>query len=167
MKVMEKLCAHVLPVLIAALLAGCGRADAPKPGTSGKHEHKPPHGGTPVVLGNEEYHLELVLDGAAGRLQAYVLDGELENFIRVPEGSFEIHAKLPSKSETLVFRAVASSATGETVADTSLFEAQADWLKATTAFDAVLKELIVRGRKYENVAFNFPKGNDIDEKENK
>ena len=43
----------------------------------------PPHGGTPVVLGNEAYHLELVVDAASGTLQVYVLDGEMENFVRV------------------------------------------------------------------------------------
>ena len=41
----------------------------------------------------------------------------------------------------------------------SLFQAQADWLKTHKTFDAVLKEIIIKGKKYENVAFNFPRGN--------
>ncbi len=48
---------------------------------------------------------------------------------------------------------------------TSLFEAQADWLKTTATFDAVIKELLVRTKAYRDVPFNFPKGNDTDEKE--
>jgi len=128
-----------------------------------KHEHKPPHGGTPVVLGREEYHLELLLDAAAGAMQAYVLDGEMEEFVRVPAASFEVTAQLPGGYQTLVFNAVPNRATGETVGDTSFFTAQAGWLKTAKNFDALLKELKVKGTVYENVAFNFPKGNDAGE----
>ena len=116
-------------------------------------------------MGEEEYHVELVLDASAGKLQAFILDGELENFVRIPEASFEITARLPGREEVLTLKAVANRATGETVGDTALFEAQADWLKTTPAFDAVIKELTVRGNKYQNIVFNFPKGNDTDEKE--
>ena len=86
--------------------------------------------GTPVVLGNEEYHVEFVLDVPSGKLQAYILDGELENFIRIQQPSFQVAAKLPDRQELLAFAAVANRATGETTGDTSLFEARADWLKS-------------------------------------
>ncbi len=56
-----------------------------------------------------------------------------------------------------------NNATGEKIGDTALFEVQADWLKHTTNFDAVLKQITVRDHTYQNVAFNFPKGNDKDE----
>lgn len=127
-----------------------------------KHEHHPPHGGTPVVLGDEVYHIELVRDAAAGKLQAYILDGEMENFIRSSVPSFEIDAVVNGSPQTLVLNAVANSATGETVGDSSLFEAQADWLKTTNDFDAVLKSITIRGSTFTNVKFNFPKGNDTD-----
>jgi hypothetical protein len=129
-----------------------------------KHEHHPPHGGTPVVLGDEVYHVELVLDPAAGKLQAYVLDGELENFIRSTSSSFEVTAVVGGETKTLVFAPVANVATGEAAGDTSLFEAQTDWLKTTREFDAVLKELTVRGTVFKDVKFNYPKGNDDDAK---
>jgi len=58
---------------------------------------------------------------------------------------------------------VANAATGETVGDTALFEAQAEWLKTNASFDAAINELQVRGNTYANVRFNFPKGNDTDE----
>ncbi len=48
--------------------------------------------------------------------------------------------------------------------DTSLFEAQAGWLKSTKVFDAVLKTLNVRGTVFSGVKLNFPKGNDEDVK---
>ena len=118
-------------------------------------------------MGEEEYHVELVLDASAGKLQAFILDGELENFVRIPEASFVIAAELPGKEEVLTMKAVPNRATGETVGDTALFEAQAEWLKTTPTFNAVIKDLTVRDDRYQNIAFNFPKGNDMDEKEKK
>jgi hypothetical protein len=57
---------------------GCGKAEprtaaAPAPKA---HEHKTPHGGTAIELGEEAFHVELVKEDP-GTLSAYVLDGEL------------------------------------------------------------------------------------------
>lgn len=159
--------AKLIALLLIAplgLIVGCGKPDsgtaAAKPPP--KHEHKPPHGGTPVVLGDEVYHVELVLDPASGRLQAFVFDGELENFIRSSVPSLEIDASVNGTAQVLVLHAVANPATGETVGDTSLFEGQADWLKRTKEFDATLKSITIRGTTFTDVKFNFPKGNDKD-----
>lgn len=127
-----------------------------------KHEHKAPHGGTPVVLGDEAYHLELVRDAATGKLTAYVLDGELEEFIRVKAASLEILATVGGTKQALTLRAIANTATGETVGNSSQFEVQADWLKTTASFDATLTTIEIKGTTFSAVAFNFPKGNDKD-----
>jgi hypothetical protein len=163
---MKRLRSVVAIALACGLLAGCGenQPTPPNPTVAHKHEHKPLHGGTPVELGEEEYHVELVLDAPAGKLEAYVLDGELENFVRIAAESFQVSAKLPDREEVLIFKAVPNSATGEKVGDTSMFVGQAEWLKSTKTFDAVLKTLTVKGKTYPDVAFNFPKGNDKDEK---
>lgn len=151
----------VIPLLLAA---GCSKksSDTSAAVTPAKHEHHPPHGGTPVVLGNEAYHLELVLDPAAGKLQAFILDGEMENFIRSAAPSFEVLANVAGKSEPLLFVAIADSATGEKIGDTALFEATAPWLKTVRTFDGILTKLEIRGTVFAGVAFNFPKGNDRD-----
>jgi hypothetical protein len=149
--------------LAAGFLAGCSKpenAASPARETVHKHEHHPPHGGAPVELGKEEYHVELVRDAASGKLQAFVLDGELENFVRIAAPALEITAKVSGHEEELVFLPIPNSATGEKVGDTSLFEAQAEWVRITPAFDAVLKEITVRTKTYTNVTFNFPKGSD-------
>jgi hypothetical protein len=146
-------------------LAGCSKPQPAAPAASAppaKHEHKAPHDGTPVVLGNEACHLELVRDAATGTLQAYVLDGEMENFIRTNAASLEIVATVNGAPQTLALKPVANAATGETMGDTSLFEAKADWLKTTAQFDATLKTITVRGTTFRDVKFNFPKGNDKD-----
>ena len=161
------------PVSIFALVAssafvvGCGRSrPAAEPSATvaapHAHEHKAPHDGTPVVLGDEVYHLELVRDAVTGTLQAYVLDGEMENFIRVAAPDLTIATQVNGAPQTLVLRATASGATGETVGNTALFEGQADWLKTTPEFDGALKSVTIRGTTFSDVKFNFPKGNDKD-----
>jgi hypothetical protein len=146
-----------------AVCAGCSRApQAADSGTPHKHQHHPPHGGTPVVLGDEAYHVELVLDASSGTLQAFVLDGEMEDFIRSAVPSIEIVATVGGSPRTLVLAAVPNPATGETVGDTSEFEGRADWLRATPEFDGVLRSVAIRGTTFTDVKFNFPKGNDTD-----
>jgi hypothetical protein len=158
--------------LLCGLLAlsACSKSDphaghdhsAPSSATPTKHEHQAPHGGTPVVLGREAYHLELVREAATGKLSVYVLDGEMENFIRVAAPSLELVATVAGAKQTLTLTAVANPATGEKVGDTALFEVQADWLKSTATFDATLTSLTIRGTAFTAVPFNFPKGNDKD-----
>ena len=153
-----------LLVLLLALMTSCSK---PSPATAtnapvAKHQHHPPHGGTPVVLGEEMYHVELVRDAATGKLSAYILDGEMENFIRLAMPAFDMTAQVNGQSQVVTFHAVANPATGETVGDSSLFETQADWLKTTRTFDAVIPGLAIRGTTFTGVAFNFPAGNDRD-----
>jgi hypothetical protein len=157
---------------LGALIVGCwfatgGCSDKKTTPSGGEkhahhHEHRAPHGGTAIVLGAETYHLELVRDAVNGTLSAYVLDGEMENFIRIGVESFTIVARVEGAAQTLVFKPVANAATGETVTDTSLYEASAAWLKTTERFDAVLTELTVRGKAFAQVSFNFPKGNEAE-----
>ncbi len=162
---------RTLLLSVAALaipLGGCTKHESsPSAAVAGtapaKHEHRAPHGGTPVVLGDEAYHLELVRDAEAGKLTAYMLDGEMEEFIRVKAATFEVVATIGGTKQPLTFRAIANPATGETVGNTSQFEASADWLKTTATFDATLTALEIKGTAFNAVAFNFPKGNDKDE----
>jgi len=144
--------------LAALLCGGCGNGKS-NTAENGTHLHVdvPPHGGTPVALG-DDYQIEWVLDAPAGKLQAYVLDGEMENFVRITPPSFDVTAKLPGREEVLHLAAIANSATGEKVGSTSLFEAQADWLKTTKSFDAVIREINVEGTIFTNVALTLPGG---------
>jgi hypothetical protein len=115
-----------------------------------------------VVLGDEIYHLELVLDAQAGVLQAYVLDGEMENFVRCAAPSIVIDATLGGKPESVALEPVANPATGETVGDTALFEGRAGWLRGATDFDGAVRSVTVRGTTFAGVKFNYPRGNDTD-----
>jgi hypothetical protein len=148
------------PVILLAmcvLAGGCSRGnDAAGPGEKTQmHKAVPPHGGTPVPLG-DDYNLELVRDGAEGTLSGYVLDDEMEDFVRSSSSSITIVANVGGRTQTLVLAAVANPATGETVGDTSLFQAQADWLKTTPSFEGSLVSVTVRKTAFSGISFRFP-----------
>jgi hypothetical protein len=143
--------------VLALAMEGC---DAKAQEKGGKHEHKPPHNGTLVVFGNEFAHLELVLDPATGTLDGYLLDGEAENPIRAVEKSVALKLKTGASVFELTLRPVENKLTGETVGDTSQFQGQADGLKGLKEFDGWVGNVLVKGKVFNNVWFNFPKGNE-------
>src|SRR5688572_12136141 len=148
-----------LSVFVVLLgLAGCTKSpDANLPAAPAGHAHTAPHGGTLVELGEHGYNLELVRDGDAGRLAAYILDGHAENFVRIPATAIELVAIAGGERRPLTLRAVANPATGETVGDTSQFEAQADWLKNAAEFPGEIPAIDIRGTKFRNVALYMKK----------
>ena len=147
-----------------ALLTGCERTDKRNhdhaTAALHRHEHHAPHGGTAVALGDEAFHLELVLDAVSGELRAFVLDGEMENFVRCAMPSFEMNVTAGGETHRLIFAPVAEAATGETVGDTSLFAATAEWLKQAREFDASIPLLTIRGATFRDVAVRFQDGHE-------
>lgn len=120
-----------------------------------KHAHTAPHGGTLVELGEHAFNLELVRDAATGKLTAYVLDSHAESFVRISAPSFEITATVAGAKQKLSLVAVANAATGEKIGATSQFEATADWLKTTAAFDGAITSLTIRDNPFKSVPFKF------------
>jgi hypothetical protein len=123
------------------------------------HHDVAPHGGTPVALG-DDYKLELVRDGETGALSAYVLDDEMEEFMRSSSPRLIISVNAGGQPSTLVLQAVPNPATGETVGDTSLFEGRAPWLRSVGSFEGNLEAIVIRGTKFSGVRFNFPRGDE-------
>ena len=111
-----------------------------------------------MVLGEEAYHLELLLDSATGTLTAYVLDGHMDNFIRIAAPAIEIDIVHPDGAKRLTLSAVESASTGEKTGDTSHFSGTHPLLKGVTQFDAILPRIDIRSRVFEQVRFNYPKG---------
>lgn len=108
-----------------------------------------------MALGDER--IEFVRDRAGGRLDAYVLDDDLERFVRIGAAAFGLTAS-QDPSLRLELRAVANPATGETVGDTACFSGQADWLKSDAALDLRLTRVEIRGRTYSDVPVRLPAG---------
>ena len=149
---MLKTLRFLLGVLAIAAFAACGNKTDH---AHGGHVHKAPHGGALVELGEHAYNLELVRDNAAGKLTVYVLDGHAEKFVRIKAPSIDLVAMPGGKFTPVSLKAIANSATGETVGDTSQFEAQADWLKTAGEFAGIVT-VEIQGRKFEKVEFALP-----------
>ncbi len=143
-----------LASLLLLTVAACSKHDSHAGHNHGTaHVHTAPHGGTLVELGQHAFNLELVLDPAAGKLTAYLLDGHAENFVRISAPSFEITATVAGAKQTLTLAAVANAATGEKVGATSQFEATADWLKNAPAFEGTIAALTIRDNAFKAVPF--------------
>ena len=151
---MKKRLGFVLTSLLLFTLTGCGRHES---SAGGGHVHQAPHGGTLVEVGQHAYNVELVRDATAGKLTAYILDGHAENFIRIAAPSFELVAITGGERKPLTMKAVANTTTGETVGDTSQFEAQADWLKSIGEFPGMITSIDIKGTPFTNVALQMRK----------
>ncbi len=151
-----------LPLLWTSLalgLGGCGQPQRASEAGAHRHQARPPHGGTAVALGDDAFHVEFVRDEENGKLSAYVLDDEMEEFVRGGSPGFTVMVKVGVDRRALEFRPVADIATGETLANTSLYEASAPWIKTAAEFDAVIKSISVYGQVFAGVIFHFPADN--------
>ena len=140
------------------LLAGCDAKPTEPP--PARHGHQAPHGGTLLSLGEDFAHVELVLDSQTGQLSAFVLDGEAEKSIRLVQEEISVSIGDPSGAISVVLRGVASPLTGEKIGDTSQFEGRSERLRGRKEFEGTLLRLVVQGRDFAGIAFQFPRGNE-------
>lgn len=138
--------------LFSLLLSACGRHDHAAEKSGGGHAHTAPHGGTLIEVGEHAYNLELLRDGAAGKLTVWVLDGHAENFVRLKAPAVEVTVTVGGEKKPLLLKAVANPATGETVGDTAQFEAQADWLKGSLPLEVMVAPVDIKGRRFEGIS---------------
>lgn len=148
-----------LPVILILLLSGCAKpeksnASAAPSNAPAPEELKAPHGGTAVEIG--DYHVEFVRTANRGLMEAYILDDDLENFVRIQTPEFEVEATADGATEVLKFVAGADQATGETVGNTSYFTAHSPWLETHASFQGKIRHLSARGSDFDQVAFPFP-----------
>ena len=150
----------LLLTLVPLLAIGCGRSHdhAHDKAANGDahghgHAHTAPHGGQLVEVGDHQFNVELVLDRETGRLAAYVLDGHAENFVRIVQPAIEVRLKDPARG--LLLTAVANPATGETVGNTSQFEATAPCLKSAGDVAGEIVRLEIRGATFSALSFSL------------
>jgi hypothetical protein len=120
------------------------------------HVHKAQHGGTLVAFGDEFANLELVLDPKEGLLTAYAFGPHAEKPIRLSALTIEIDVTLGGEEVRLSLDAVGSPLTGETPGDTSEFVVADDRLRGVTEFEGVVRDVELRGRRFDAVPFRFP-----------
>lgn len=142
-------------LLVASfLLAGCARKE-PAVSSHGAHAHHAPNGGMLVELGEHQFNLEFKFDESRGVVQAWLLDGHAENFVRTDLPGFVVEAHQGGTAAVLRFVAIGNSMSGEAVGDTSYFEAPAEWLRSVNAFDGRVNEITVRGVRFANITFSY------------
>src|SRR5262245_1267113 len=63
------------------------------------HAEKGPHGGALVAIGEDDAHLEIVLDADTGTLKAYVLDGEAANPVAIKQENVQLAVTLSKEGD--------------------------------------------------------------------
>ncbi len=124
------------------------------------HEHHPPHHGTLVELGEEFAHVELLLDSSTGELDAFVLDGEAEDPVRISQPSIQIKVKGKGGSYVMKLVPIADALTGEVVGNTSEYRGISKKLKGVNKFKGTIAYIKAKGEAFKNVWFLYPEGNE-------
>jgi hypothetical protein len=126
------------------------------------HHHAPPHGGTPIQLGDELYHMEWVKDEDIGIMRCYIFDGHMETFVRISQETFEVNIPLEGKESkyTWTFSAIANRSTGETIGNSSEFHAPLESLPNQNKFEGILQEIHIEGQYFRNIPVRYPEGNE-------
>lgn len=123
------------------------------------HHHAAPHDGALVALGDHVGHMELTLDSATGLLTVYFLDGEAENPVRMIDDKIEMDITGDGFSPfTATVYPVANVLAGETVGDTSEFNATLDQLVGVSSFSGTIELLTFKGLEIRGIAFSYPEG---------
>lgn len=115
-----------------------------------------PHGGTLVKLGTAG-HLEFVHDPSSGLLTAYILDAAGQAVTRIPARTITLEVTPAGGTATTVtLTSTANGLTGDTVGNSSQFGGTSAALKGVTAFTGVVKQAVVGGQTFKDVAFGYP-----------
>src|SRR5262245_66348008 len=88
--------ALALSLAVPLALSSCtkGEPKSPPAAIAPHEEHKAPHGGEILELGEEAAHLELLHDAAAGKLTVYVLDKEVKTPLAVALPTVTVRQKV-------------------------------------------------------------------------
>lgn len=163
-------------------------------GDHGHHHHaeQGPHGGALVALGQDDAHLEIVLNGESGVLTAYVLDGAAEKPVAIRQKTLQLaltlehdhHAhgdkdhhhdadkekpgadvKTDEDKDDVPDETLVLSLTAVSPGEegaASEFSGQADELKGADEFAAALTGITIGGKEFKGVSFKYPEGNEHD-----
>ncbi len=120
------------------------------------HVHQPLRGGVLYELGKHGsgHNLELVTNGK-GQLELFVLDAHAENYVRISQKQIDLEIINSNGPVTVLpLHAIADSATGETVGNTSLFRSISG-ITDLLPLSATLTSLKIGSSQYEKVSIEF------------
>ena len=145
-------------ILIALFVVGCAehQHDESCGSRGGLHVHEPLLGGQLMALGEHgsAYNLELLID-ENNRFSVYILDAHAENFVRIDQESLQVNLSDENKS-SITLHAVADSATGETVGNTSHFQSKGK-VEKFLPLNGIIEIIEIGSKQYSEIEFAFPK----------
>lgn len=115
------------------------------------HHHHAPHHGSLTMLGDHVAQIELVVDSTAGKIEAYVLDGEAEKTLSVDQQELDLSITLPGSTEPLALKLAPVDAAQPEAG----FAAQDDKLKGVTQLTGTLASLKIGEKSHEKIAVEF------------
>ena len=144
-------------ILIALFVLGCAehQHDESCGSHGGLHVHEPLLGGQLMALGEHGsgYNLELLID-ENDRFSVYILDAHAENFVRIEQESLQINLS-DENTTSLILHAVADSATGETVGNTSHFKTKGT-VEKFLPLNGIIEIIEIGSKQYSEIEFFFP-----------
>ena len=145
-------------ILIALFVVGCAehQHDESCKSHGGLHVHEPLLGGQLMALGEHGsgYNLELLID-ENNRFSVYILDAHAENFVRIEQESLQVDLSDENKT-SIILHAVADSATGETVGNTSHFQSKGT-VENFLPLNGIIQMIEIGSKQYSEIDFAFPK----------
>jgi hypothetical protein len=144
-------------ILIALFVLGCAehQHDESCGSHGGLHVHEPLLGGQLMALGEHGsgYNLELLID-ENNRFSVYILDAHAENFVRIEQESLQVDLS-DGNTTSLILHAVADSATGETLGNTSHFQSK-ETVENFLPLNGIIQTIEIGSKQYSEIEFFFP-----------
>ena len=124
----------------------------------GLHVHEPLLGGQLIALGDHGsgYNIELLID-ENNHFSVYILDAHAENFVRIDQESLQMNLS-DENNTSLTLHAVADSATGETVGNTSHFQNQRNGGKFLP-LNGIIEMIEIGSKQYSEIEHLPSQGN--------
>ena len=145
-------------ILIALFVVGCAehQHDESCGSHGGLHVHEALLGGQLMALGEHGsgYNLELLID-ENNHFSVYILDAHAENFVRIEQESLQMNLS-DENTTSLILHAVADSATGETVGNTSHFKTKGT-VEKFLPLNGIIEMIEIGSKQYSEIEFAFPK----------
>jgi hypothetical protein len=144
-------------ILIALFVLGCAehQHDESCGSHGGLHVHEPLLGGQLMALGEHGsgYNLELLID-ENNRFSVYILDAHAENFVRIEQEYLQVDLS-DENTTSLILNAVADSATGETIGNTSHFQSK-ETVENFLPLNGIIQTIEIGSQQYSEIEFFFP-----------
>jgi len=118
------------------------------------HAHAAKFGGTLVEIGDHFAQAEIVFDNDTGRITVYFWDGHVESPRRIKSKSIPATVTTPAGDVEVALAAQADALAGETIGNSSRFEAEVEALKGADTAIGLFGPVDFAGKIFAEVKFS-------------